>query len=79
MNVERLLTEVEHLDENALEQLKDGIARRESELRAQRKQRTAEDWGVVLDQFLDEFWSDTTASEQDRILEAIRFKNIPPG
>jgi hypothetical protein len=77
MDVEQLLAEVAHLDENALEQLKQEIARRESELRAQQRPHTAEEWGIVVNQFLDDFWADTPAEEQNNIIEAIRIKNIP--
>jgi hypothetical protein len=78
MDVEQLLAELEHLDESALEQLKEGIARRERELHAMQHPHTAEEWGAVVDQFLDEFWGETPAEEQKEIVDAIRFKNIPP-
>ncbi len=72
MNVEELLAEVAHLDAAALEQLKEGIARRENELHAQKRPRTADQWGVALTRFLDDFWADTPAEEQEDIVEAIR-------
>ncbi len=77
MDMERLLAELGHLDENALEVLREGIAQRETELRAQQHPRTAEEWGVLLDHFVNDFWDDTPPEEQRRILEAIRLKNTP--
>ena len=78
MNVDELLAEVAHLDEAALEKLKEEIARRESELHAQQRPHTAEQWVALVTQFLDDFWGDTPAEEQTSIVEAIRIKNIPP-
>ena len=78
MDMQQLLAEVEHLDEDALMQLKQQIAQRENELRSQQRSRTAVEWGQVLTQFLDDFWADTPAEEQTHIVEAIRIKNIPP-
>lgn len=77
MNVEQLLSEVEHLDKNALEQLKEGIAQRENELRLQQRPRTAEEWTALSKDFLDDFWADTDAEEKEAILGAIREKNKP--
>ena len=76
MDVEQLLAEVEHLDENALAQLKEVIARRERKLQMPRPS-TVEEWGILLNEFIDEFWGDTPADEQNNIIEAIRIKNIP--
>jgi len=78
MDMQQLLAEVEHLDEDALVQLKQQIAQRENELRNQHRPRTELEWGQVLTQFLDDFWADTSAEEQKHIIEAIRIKNIPP-
>ena len=78
MDMQQLLAEVEHLDEDALVQLKQQIAQRENELRRQHHPRTELEWGQVLTQFLDDFWADTPAEEQTHIVEAIRTKNIPP-
>ena len=78
MDMQQLLAEVEHLDEDALVQLKQQIAQRENELRSQHRPRTTVEWGQVLTQFLDDFWADTPAEEQTHIVEAIRIKNIPP-
>ena len=78
MDMQQLLAEVEHLDEDALMQLKQQIAQRENELRNQHRPHTAAEWGQVLTQFLDDFWADTPAEEQNHIVEAIRIKNIPP-
>lgn len=78
MDMQQLLAEVEHLDENDLEQLKQQIARRERQLRTQQRPRNAEEWGTALNQFLDDFWADTPAEDQQAIVEAIRIKNMPP-
>ena len=78
MDMQQLLADVDHLDEDALAQLKQQIAQRENELRTQSRPRTAAAWGEVLTQFLDDFWADTPAEEQTHIVEAIRIKNIPP-
>ncbi len=77
MNVAQLLAEVENLDENALEQLKQQIARREEELHAQQRQRTPEEWAALTRDFLDDFWADTDEEEKGAILGAIREKNKP--
>ncbi len=72
MDIQQLLTEVDHLDEEALAQLKQQIARREEELHTQKHPQTAQEWSVVIDQFLDDFCADTPTEEQKAVVEAIR-------
>lgn len=67
---------VEHVDENASEQLKEEIAQSENELRIPSHSRTTEEWGGLIDKFITDFWADTPAEEQSNIVEAIRSKNI---
>ncbi len=78
MDIQQLLTEVAHLDENALEQLKQQITRREEELHTHKRPQTAQEWSDAIDQFLDDFWVDTPAEEKIAIIDAMRIKNIPP-
>jgi len=78
MNMEQLLAEVEHLDETALERLKERIAQREIELRLQQRPHTVEEWAAVSQALLNDFWADTDADEKAAILDAIREKNKPP-
>ncbi|MCC6972494.1 MAG: hypothetical protein IT322_00640 [Anaerolineae bacterium] len=73
--MQQLLDEVRHLDADSLERLKQQIAQREDELRAQQHPQTAAEWSAVIDQFLDDFWGDTPAEAQKAIVEAIRIKN----
>lgn len=75
MDMQQLLDEVRHLDADSLERLKQQIAQREDELRAQQHPQTAAEWSAVIDQFLDDFWGDTPAEAQKAIVEAIRIKN----
>jgi hypothetical protein len=77
MTLEQLLEEVDHLDENGLEQLKQQIARREGELNTRTRPQTAQEWSDATDQFLDDFWADTDEEEKEAILVAIREKNKP--
>lgn len=76
MDMQQLLDEVKHLDADSLERLKQQIAQREDELRAQQHPQTAEEWSALIDQFLDDFWGDTPPAAQTEILDAIRQKNI---
>lgn len=75
MDMQQLLDEVKHLDADSLERLKQQIAQREDELRAQQRPHTAAEWSAVIDHFLDDFWGDTPAEAQKAIVEAIRIKN----
>jgi len=78
MDIQQLLTEVDHLDEEALAQLKQQIERREEKLNTQKHPQTAQEWSDAIDRFLDDLWADTPLEEQKAIVEAMRIKNILP-